>query len=167
MKGFDFSIRFNNNSHQMTFGGLRRLIAARFGGFVMVCVFVSNSMCNMLPLTKLFWGDERANVAANIGNSPNHQPLDSVVNSGLVLHVALELMHNKNECWLLVVKRPFPCPNSRAGEGDMLSVLIMPFAGMSDFFGWHLDKKKKWKYNFCKRCFSLVLSTWYFGCFII
>lgn len=64
-------------------------------------------MCNMLPLTKLFWREKRANVAANTGNSPDHQPLDSVVNARLVLHVALELMHNKDECWLLVMRGHF------------------------------------------------------------
>lgn len=47
----------------MTIGGLGGLIAASVSEvFVMVCVYmfatvcayVSNSMCNMLPLTKLF-----------------------------------------------------------------------------------------------------------------
>lgn len=45
---------------------------------VCVCVWVSDSMCNMLPLTKLSRGGKLANVAADPGSRPSHQPLDSV-----------------------------------------------------------------------------------------
>ncbi len=100
----DFYIRFNNSSHQMTYGGF---IAACVRGFVTLCVCMSNSVCNMLPLTKLFWGDKHANVAANTGNSPKPPATGFIVNAGLVLHVALEIMHNKNECWLFVVRGHF------------------------------------------------------------
>lgn len=138
-------IRFNDSSHQTTSGGV--IAASVSGGFVVVCVCVfatlrvSNSVCNMLPLTKLFWGQKRANVAADTGNSPEQQPLDSVGDARLVLRVALEIMHNKNECWSLAIRGHFLI-QSRWGVNGKHCLCHLRECSCTQIFGRHLDEMK-------------------------
>lgn len=54
------------------------LETCEFWEYAKVCV---ETMCNVLPLTKLFRKNACANGAMRTGNSPTHQPLDSAEGS--------------------------------------------------------------------------------------